>query len=380
MQRSSKSSESIGAIYAEGENMAIATTSQYWTSRVNGENPTSPASTSNNQAWSQDGSGGAADSDYWKVTASQYFYLPSGVLSGNNLTLLVGLYYSDSANIPADNTLLLRVRTATHVVEVKSTGSASSIKLVGATTTTITGLDLTMAEADPSQLMLRLPLDSAGAAILYLNESIDTGLGDVAYYSLTGTSDTTGREIRWGSNDGPTRWATAYAALGAFTPDELAQSDFYQNSIIRTGLFIVQSLKDSKRFHLKTIPDAHIEYGYDISSAMLDRIHPPTIHVLLKSLGSPEFATLSGARVEQEYEVIVYVTTRSINYIEAYRQGLRIAGDIFDELYTSTGTDAQTDSIVQYNAQFDTRLDGDETVCIHILNFTYMKRVTMLTR
>ena len=361
--------------------MAIALSSEYWTSRVNGEDPTNPASTHNNQAWTKTGTGGSASGDYWLITGSQYFHIPSANIDNNTLTLLTAFYYSDPTAIPADGTVLMRLRSASHVVEVQSTGAITSIKLVGATTVTITGLDLTMVEADPSRLMLRLTLDSSNTAILYLNESIETALGDSAYYSVTASADVTGKQIRWGSDSGTTQWATAYASTdNAFSPDEMAQSDFYQNSVIRTGIATVNTLRNCKRYHLKIIPDAHIQYGYDISSEMIDRIHPPTIHVLLKGIESPNFATLSGSRVEQHYEIAVYVTTKDINYTEAYRQGLRIAGDVFDELYTTSGLDATTDSLQSYSANFDTRLDGDETVCIHILNFVYTKRLTMLRR
>ena len=42
--------------------MAIATTVQFWTSRLNGDNPESPSDASTNEAWTKTGAGSAAAS------------------------------------------------------------------------------------------------------------------------------------------------------------------------------------------------------------------------------------------------------------------------------------------------------------------------------
>ena len=43
-------------------------------------------------------------------------------------------------------------------------------------------------------------------------------------------------------------------------------------------------------------------------------------------------------------------------------------GEVFDELYTQTGVQGTTDSIIQYDAQLDSKMDDDETVCVHVLD------------
>ena len=52
--------------------MAIATTEQFWTRRLNGENPASPTNNNHNEAWSVSGSG-SAEGHYWKITSSAYY-------------------------------------------------------------------------------------------------------------------------------------------------------------------------------------------------------------------------------------------------------------------------------------------------------------------
>jgi hypothetical protein len=147
------------------------------------------------------------------------------------------------------------------------------------------------------------------------------------------------------------------------------------------GLGIVQQLKSSKRLYLKTqVPDSSIVYGYDISSQMLNRIPVPSIHVLLENLNSPEFETLGGGKITQMYDVKTFITVKGTNYEDAYRSGLNIMGEIFDELYTNTGVQGTTDSIVSYDGRLDSKLDDDETVCVHVLTLTYMRRIDMRHR
>ncbi len=121
-------------------------------------------------------------------------------------------------------------------------------------------------------------------------------------------------------------------------------------------------------------------YGYDISSDMTNRIHVPSIHVLIRNLESPTFESLGGAKITHNYEVEIFVTTRGTNYENAYRSGLNIMGEVFDELYTQTGVQGTTDSIVAYSAELDTKVDDDETVCVHTMSMTYMRRIDMRHR
>jgi len=147
------------------------------------------------------------------------------------------------------------------------------------------------------------------------------------------------------------------------------------------GLSVVELLQNSKRFFLKNIvDDSSILYGYDISSEMVSRIAPPSIHVILQTMDSPEFDTVGGTRITQNYKLILFITTRGTDYKNAYRQGMEIAGDSFDEIYTNTGLKGTTDSLINYNIQFDTKMDNDEVVCVHRMEITYMRRLNMLHR
>ena len=80
------------------------------------------------------------------------------------------------------------------------------------------------------------------------------------------------------------------------------------------------------------------------------------------------------------YSIDVYVTARGTDYKNSYRLGLSIMGEVFDELYTKTGLQGSTDSLIGYNLTFDSKMDDDEIICIHQLNLTYMKRVNMTRR
>ena len=59
---------------------------------------------------------------------------------------------------------------------------------------------------------------------------------------------------------------------------------------------------------------------------------------------------------------------------------MEIAGDVFDELYTNTGLQGNTDSLIDYTINFDTKTDDDEVICVHRMEFTYMRRLNMLHR
>ena len=113
---------------------------------------------------------------------------------------------------------------------------------------------------------------------------------------------------------------------------------------------------------------------------MISRIPAPCVYVLLQSVNSPDFETLSGTRAIQDYGIVVYVITRGSTYQTSYRMGMDIVGEIFDELYVNTGVDSSTDSIRSYNVQLDTKMDEDEIVCVHQLSFSYLRRINLLHR
>ena len=60
--------------------------------------------------------------------------------------------------------------------------------------------------------------------------------------------------------------------------------------------------------------------------------------------------------------------------------GIEIAGDAFDELYTTTGLLGTTDSLTNYILALDTKMDDDEVICVHRMELTYMRQLSMLHR
>ena len=351
--------------------MAIATKTQYWNSRMNGTDPSDLSGTFND-SWS--GSGGSASGGYWVITNGTWTITPTT----SAYTLFACLEYTTA---PDNGEVLMRLDNGTHRVEVQSTGTNTSLSLVGATTATLTDLDLTLAEDEPVSLMLRLTLAADGTAKLYKHEIIDDDDANDAFLSVTGSSGS-GKTVRWGNTTGNVKWASVYySKFGAFTPEELLVSDFAQDTLARMGLGIVEQIKNANRPYLKTqVDDSSIVYGYDISSQMLNRIASPSIHVLVEQLVSPEFESLGGAKITQNYDVKVFVSVKGTNYENAYRKGLNLMGEVFDELYTQTGVQGTTDSIINYSADLDPKMDNDEVVCVHVLTLTYMRRIDMRHR
>ncbi len=352
--------------------MSIATKTQYWTSRMKGGDPAALTGTFNDSFTLASGSGSASGGD-WVITNGTYSIAPTGTAN----TLVAVLEYTSA---PSDGTVLMKIDDGAKKVEVQSTGNNTSLKLVGTTTVTINDLDLAKAEDNPTTLILRLTLTGTDAK-LYTHEIINDDDGTAVFSSVTAdNSSSTG--VVWGNGSGSVKWgAVYYSKFGAFAPDELLLSDFAQDTLARMGLGVVEQLKDSDRPYLKTqVPDSSIVYGYDLSSQMTNRLSSPSIHVLISSLNSPNFESLGGAKITQNYDVQVFVTTRGTNYENAYRAGLNIMGEVFDELYTQTGVQGTTDSITSYDAQLDTKMDDDETICVHTLTMTYMRRIDMRHR
>ena len=352
--------------------MAIATKTEFWSSRMKGGDPAALTGTFNDSFTLASG-GGSASGGNWVITNGTYSIAPTGTAN----TLVAAFEYTSA---PSDGTVLMKIDDGSKKVEVHATGDNTSLKLVGTTTVTITDLDLAKAEDNPTTLILRLTLTGTDAK-LYKHEIINDDDGTAVFASVT-AANTSSTGVVWGNANGNVKWgAVYYSKFGAFAPDELLLSDFAQDTLARMGLAVVQQLKDSARPYLKTqVPDSSIVYGYDISSDMTNRIPVPSIHVLIRNLESPMFESLGGAKITQNYQVEIFVTTRGTNYENAYRSGLNIVGEVFDELYTQTGVQGTTDSIVSYSAELDTKLDDDETVCVHSMSLTYMRRIDMRHR
>mgnify|MGYP003149811857 CR=1 FL=1 len=352
--------------------MAIATTSQFWTSRLNGDNPTSPTVPRNNTVFSATGSGASASGGDWVVTDARYSQTAS---TGGN-TLLACLSYT---SVPNADEVLMAIDNGTHRVEVKASGQ--KVKLVGSSTTTSDDLDISMADENPVPVLLRLTLDASGNARLYMREIIEDDDAQVHYLSVTGASSSA-NQIAWGNNTGTVKWSSVYATThGAFGPDELAPSDFATDTLIRMALSIVQTIRDSKRMFLKThLDDSQIRYGFDVSSEMISRTPAPIVNVMLRGIDSPIFAALGGGEVDQSYEVLIYVITRGTNYENAFRTGLNIIGEIFDEVYTTTGLKGTTDSLNEYSLELDHKMNNEHMTCVHLLTLTYDRRINMRRR
>jgi len=344
---------------------------------MNGENPVSLTQVHHNDDFTLVSGGGATEGQFWRISNGQY-KLDS--FTTNDLTALVSFRYDST---PADTTTLLTLRNASHKITVQSTGSATSLRIIGGSTVILTDLDLTMSEEDPVSTILRITLDSSGNAKVYVYESMEDEMGEDAFTSLTGASDSTGRLFQFGNGAGSIDWGTVYFTHhGIFNPDELAQSALYQMVLNRLGLKIRQLLRDSPRMSLKEVMDDSIIYGYDLSSEMVIRLRPPTIHIIVSDALSPEFNTLGGTHVDNEMTVNISVTTKGRDYREAYRYGLRIIGDVFDELYTGSGHDLgnNVDMLSGYRLTLDPKIDPDEQVCIHQLELSYVRREKMLFR
>ena len=360
--------------------MGIAHRTHYWIARTAGTDP-AVAVGDNNTAWTLAGSGsdGAVSGNAWRISGSGQTWSQTVANDDNDLTIICALKYIST---PADDTVLMTLDNGSHRVQVKSNGSATKVKLVGASTVTSPELDLDVSEDDSVPVILRLTLASDGSAKLYMQEIIEDDDAVQHYLEVTGSSSVS-QTASFGNTAGSIDWYVGYyTPHGAYSPDEMDMSDWTTNSLIRTGINIVNILKDSNRFFIKThVTDAGIIYGYDLSSnAMISRIQPPSIHVLTQKLESPDFLTLSGRRTDQRYNVIIYVTTRGTDYKNAYRLGMSIMGEVFDELYTKTGLEGGIDSLISYEAMLDSKLDDDEVVCVHTLTLTYMKKIRMFLR
>jgi len=351
--------------------MGIATTTQYWTSRYNGTDPTVAAPT-DNEAYTATGSGGSASAGNWVITDQYLTRLPTST----DLTILACFYYTA---VPDADTVLLSLDNGTHKAEVQANGL--KFNLVGATTATTIEIDTTA--ADDSPIILRLTLNASGVAKLYVREIIYDWEGADHFISVTGTNNASGQShIKWGNDSGTVNWATVYGTHhGAFSPEELSPSAWTTDILLRMGLSVRDTLRASQRMYLKTqVHDSSIVYGFDISGKMVSRLSPPTIHVLLQNVGVPSLMSLGGGKADMEFRVQLFITTVGSDYKEAYKLGMEIAGECFDELFTSTGLNGTTDALEGFESTFDTRMDDDEIVCIHNLNFRYRRRVNMRTR
>lgn len=353
--------------------MTIATKNQFWNARMVGTNPASPGGNSND-SWS--GSGGSTVNGSWVITNGTWSITPDA--DDNDLTLLACFEYTTA---PDDNAVLLTLANGTHRVDVKSDGTTTGLKIVGSSTATFSDLDLSLSEEDSVPIMIRLTLTSAGAVKCYRYEIVENDDAVDDFLSLTGASSSD-NTVAFGNTSGNVSWHSVYySKYGAFNPRELMGADFAQDIHVRMALGIVEHLKDSQKPYLKTqVDNSNIIYAYDLSADNVRKLRTPFVHVYLDNIASPEFDALSGSSVQQVYDVDVYVTTKGTNYENAYMLGLNILGEIFDELYTTTGLNGTTDSLDSHEARLDTRVDEDDIICTHQLTLSYRRRIKMTRR
>jgi len=353
--------------------MSIATKNEYWNARMTGADPANPGGNSND-AWAG-GSGSASGGD-WVITNGQWAITPDA--SDLSYTILACFSYTTA---PSNGAVLLSLDNGTHKVEVQSDGTTTGLKVVGSSTKTLSDLDLDVSEDDSVPVMVRLTLENGGAVKCYRYEIEEDDDANTDYLSLTGATGSS-RAVKWGNTSGNVKWSSVYySKFGAYGPKELIPSSFAQDIHVRMGLAIIEHLRDSVKPYLKTqVNDANIVYAYDISPSKTRTMSTPFIHIHIADITSPDFDALGGSSIEQHYDVEVYVTTRGSNYENAYMYGLNILGEIFDELYTSTGLSGTTDSLVGHQCKLDTRLDDDEIICTHQLTMTYRRRIKMTRR
>lgn len=356
-----------------GTNMSIATKNQYWNSRLTGSDPSNPSGNSND-AW-VGGSGSTSDGD-WIITNGVWTITPDA--TDLSYTFFTCFTYTTA---PSNGTVLLSLDNGTHKVEVQSDGTTTGLKVVGATTATFSDLDLNVSGDEAVPIMLRLTLEEGGAVKCYRYEIEENDDAVIDSISITGASGSS-RAVKWGNTNGSVKWsAIYYSKFGAFTPRELIPSDFAQDIHVRMALAVIEHLKTSNKPYIKTqVDNANIVFAYDISPDNLRTLQTPTIHIFVSDISSPEFDALGGSSVEQKYDVEVYVTTKGTNYENAYMLALNILGEVFDELYTSTGLSGTTDSLESHDCVLDTRTDNDEITCTHQLTITYRRRIKMTRR
>ena len=347
--------------------MTISDKTNFWQLRTDGFDP-STVKQNELTAWSLSGSGGSASNGNWVVTDQRMTNSPSTTA----YTIWALIQYNTT---PSNDEILLELQNGSKKVSVKANG-ATGLKIVGDTTTLLTNLDLIN---EPT--MIRLTLDSSGIAKIYLFEIIEDDDAVQSYISIAGATSST-KQIAWGNNSGSINWMNVYATHnGAFDPDEMSPSPFVNDSLIRNGLKYVELLQNSDRPYLKAFVDSSaIRYGYDISSSMISRVAAPSIHVLVKSINAPEIDTLGGHRLLQNSKIEIFILTRGTNYKNAYRRCLDITADVFDEVMTNLGLDFNNDAILGYDVTLDTKMDDDDTVCVHQLSFDVTRRTHLQRR
>jgi hypothetical protein len=252
--------------------MTVSKTTDYWTSRLDGNDPSAPVGMQNEQFT---GSAGAANGLNWTINSDNGYGNYTITPTTNEYTLWVSFSYTDSTDLPADGTVLAELDNGTHQVQLQADGTAGGLKMVGATTETFTGLDLIMADIDAIPTVMRLTLSSTGQVKAYLFDIAEDDNGAILNKSLTGATGAS-KTAQWGNSDGEVTWYAVYlTTMGAFNPDEMVTSNYSNVTLIQTAFGIIDVLKTARSYNLKNVVQpSGILYGYDISSNMAVRQTP----------------------------------------------------------------------------------------------------------
>lgn len=362
--------------------MTVSKTTDYWTSRLDGNNPAQPVGM-NNEAWVVDAQGpaGAADGLNWRINGSNTYGFWKVVPTTTEYTMWISFSFNTP---PSSGATIAQLDNGTHEVLLKSNGDNTSLQLIGASgaTTMITGLDLNMSEDNSIPTVIRLTLSSSGVAKAYVYDIMEDDDGNVLNKTIDGYNTNTGtKRAIWGNGSGDVTWYAVYfTSMGAFNPDEMVTSNYSNVTLIQTAFGIIDVLRTARSYNLKNVVQpSGILYGYDISSNVAVR-QVPAVHVLIRRVDSPDMYSLAGTSAEYFFQVEVYVVTKGTDYKNAYRQGMAIIGECLDELYSKTGLKGSTDSLIGHDARLDSRLDPDDQICVHVLNLRYMRRVDLSRR
>jgi hypothetical protein len=351
--------------------MAVAKTSDYWTTRMDGGDPTDLPGMNNKDFT---GSAGSASGLNWVVSGGAGYYTQTPDASGQAMTAYVAFSYT--GDVPVNGTPLFSMDNGVHRVLIVSNGTTDSIKIDGTGDQDFTGLDLAMTEENAMPCIIRLTLKTDGSVNAYLYDIMEDDAGTTLSKSLTGATTLGSPEVKFGVSDGEVTFHTVYVSeKGAFNPDEIALADYTTATLIQTAFGIINLLRDSRRLMLKSVVGSDaINYGYDLSSNMASRFNP-SIHVLLRRIDSPEGYALAGTSAEYLFTVELYFVVKGTDYRSSYRLGMDLAGEALDEIYGNTGLKGSTDSLIGHDLRLDSRLDPDDSVCIHTLSLRYMRRL-----
>ncbi len=346
--------------------MTVAGHTIKWTHRLNGENPASPLG--HNQGTWTSTVAGAVDEDFWKVSGAGYNKIDSTAAQ----TIILSLKYDTT---PVSGTLLASLDNGSKEILVKSTGDATSLSIEGAGVSAVVISDLDLTET----FIFRLTLSSTGG-VFYPFDLEESESGGILTTSIASTSST-GTKSSFGCDNGVVLFGNVYYTdEGSFSTSEMAASIWTSDLLVRTGYRLIELLKASKRMYLKSfVEDASIVYANDLSPTTTSRLKPPTIFVSVPSLSS-NIESLGGGTVYHDFDVEVFVVTKSSDFRYAHRLCAEISGEVVEEIYSGSGQNDNTDAIVDFRSNIDMKVDEEEVICVNQHSFKFRRRVNYRMR